>query len=174
MTILYDDTTNNYEAVRQDLFNEYAEQENWAVVDNVPDERVYEEIDCIHRMEREDLDCLFTEMFAGSHFIIMGTCGRWDGRVGCGTFIHSLNDLQRFISHLDTIKVYDFNGHLYIEGYHHDGWDCYELKRLTNKGYTFADSHYFAHDKWLHETIMHSNFYSALPRLAKNYLGVVA
>lgn len=35
------------------------------------------------------------------------------------------------IQHLDNIKVIDRNGHLIIEGYHHDGSNHYELKRLN-------------------------------------------
>ena len=60
-----------------------------------------------------------------------------------------------------------------MEGFHHDGHDCYELKRLTDKGTEYADRHGFAHDKTLHQNIMKNNFYSALPRLAGVIFGRV-
>jgi hypothetical protein len=73
---------------------------------------------------------------------------------------------------LDYIKVIDENGHLKIYGYHHDGSDSYELKKLTKKGFEFADRNYFARDRQLHQTIMNNNFYSALPRIAERLYGV--
>ena len=73
---------------------------------------------------------------------------------------------------MDYIKITDRNGHLIIEGSHHDGNDRYELKRLTDKGYKYADRNYFARDRKLHDTIMRCNFYSALPKFAKRIYGL--
>lgn len=120
---------------------------------------------------RNDLDWMdlknrLERVFKDGHYLITGYCGRWNGRYDGGKFINSFDDLMTCIRHLDGITVTDLNGHLYIDGYHHDGSDHYELKKLTNQGYTYANNHYFANDRKLHNTIMNNNFFSCLPKLA--------
>ena len=66
-----------------------------------------------------------------------------------------------FQTMFDILKKYERDGHMYIEGFLHDGHDRYELKRLTGKS-----NRHFAHDKALHEKIVNNNFFSVLPRLA--------
>ena len=70
------------------------------------------------------------------------------------------------------MKFYDKDGHFYIRGYHHDGSDFYEMKKLTKKGYELANNNYFAHDRELHTTIMKFNLFSTLPRIAERLYGV--
>lgn len=157
--------------VREYLFDEYADENEWKSPNDIADEDVQEEID---REDSDDWDNLCVElrkMFSKNVYLLTGTCGRWDGPAMGGRFIHSLNDMLRCIEHLDYIRIYDRNGHFYIHGSHHDGCDDYELKRLTNKGYELANNNYFAHDRKLHETIMHNNLYSALPKYAQEVYG---
>ena len=98
--------------------------------------------------------------------IIMGTCQRWNGRVSCGTFLENFDDFLSFVDHLEYLTIKDRNGHLIIDGAHHDGNDSYELKILTKQGFQYADRNEFAHTKELHEKIMNTRAYSKLPRLA--------
>lgn len=172
--VLYDDTNDyeKYDETRHYLFAEYGEVENWACKENIPDERVYEQISQENEESWLDLKYALEKSFHTRYYIMTGTCGRWDGNYGCGTFIKSFNDFQRMIRHLDHIKVTDKNGHLIVEGYHHDGNDRYELKRLTRQGYEYADKNCFAHDRTLHNKIMSCNFFSALPWLAKRIYGL--
>ena len=121
--------------------------------------------------ERSGLGILHRCAETRHYYLITGTCGKWNGPQACGNFITGWDDFRTFIRHLDTLKIYERNGHLYIEGYHHDGHDRYEFKRLTEKGVEYASSRHFAHDKALHEKIMNNNFFSALPRLADIVFG---
>ena len=98
--------------------------------------------------------------------LLVGVCGRWNGPAEGGKFISNFYDLMSVIGHLDYYKITDCNGHLIIEGYHHDGCDRYEIKQLTNKGYELARSYGFDTDRKLHKTIMNCNIFSRLPRLA--------
>ena len=172
--VLYDDTEDykKEDETREYLFEEYAEEEGWTCKENIPDERVYEEIAWRNQYEWDDMKDILRSAFRKGHYIMTGTCGRWDGRYDAGNFINDFEDFQRFISHLDNIKITDVNGHFIVEGYHHDGSDRYELKRLTNKGYEMANNNYFAHDRKLHTTIMTCNLFSALPRIAQTAYGV--
>ena len=106
------------------------------------------------------------ELLKKNDCLVVGVCGRWNGPAEGGKFISNFYDLMSIIGHLDYYKVTDRNGHLIIEGYHHDGHDRYEIKQLTNKGYALARSYGFDSDRQLHSTIMNCNIFSRLPRLA--------
>ena len=172
-TIFYNDTDcAGFEATKNYLFETFAEEEGWTSPDDILDCVVYHEMDEDRRREWDDFRADVEPVFEKDSYLLTGTCGRWDGPAQGGKFIHSFDDLLDCIRHLDYVKFYDENGHFYIYGYHHDGSDHYEMKRLTKKGYEFADRYYFAHDRYLHTTIMRNNFYSALPRLAQRLYGV--
>lgn len=172
-TVFYNDTeTTSFEATKNYLFESFAEEEGWVSIDEIPDCVVYHEMDEERRREWEDFKADMEYVFNKDCYLLTGTCGRWDGPAQGGKFIHNFDDLMECIRHLDYVKFYDENGHFYIRGYHHDGSDSYEMKKLTRKGYEFADRNYFAHDRILHTTIMRNNFFSALPRIAERLYGV--
>ena len=172
-TVFYNDTESaSFEATKNYLFETYAEEEGWISEDDIPDCVVYHEMEEERRREWDDFKAAMEYVFNKDSYLLTGTCGRWDGPAQGGKFIHSLDDLLECIKHLDYVKFYDENGHFFIKGYHHDGSDSYEMKKLTKKGYEFADRNYFAHDRMLHTTIMRNNFYSALPRIAERLYGV--
>lgn len=172
-TVFYNDTeSTSFEATKNYLFETYAEEEGWISEDDIPDCVVYHEMEEERRREWDDFKADMEYVFNKDSYLLTGTCGRWDGPAQGGKFIHSLDDLLECIKHLDYVKFYDENGHFFIRGYHHDGSDSYEMKKLTKKGYEFADRNYFAHDRMLHTTIMRNNFYSALPRIAERLYGV--
>ena len=157
---------------REFLFELYADDEGWKSADEISDQRVFDQMSFENDIEWQYVKDELSSLIQTHCYLIKGYCGTWRGNLDGGQFIHSINDLMKVISHLDDIRITDRNGHLIIEGSHHDGSDRYELKRLTNKGYLLADSYYFAKDRELHNTIMNTNFYSALPRFAKHIYGV--
>lgn len=157
---------------RKYLFDDFAEEHGWNSPDDIPDKQVWNEIDAQDRIQWDDVRNELDAMFEKNVYLLTGTCGRWNGPVQGGKFIRSVGDLLSCMDHLDYIRIYDKNGHLYIHGSHHDGDDDYELKRLTHKGYELADLNYFACDRQLHTAIMNCNFYSALPRYAQKVYGL--
>lgn len=157
---------------REYLFDEYGLEKHWKSPEDIPDERVFDEMDFQDREMWYDVKAELKTLFDKNVYLLTGICGRWDGPAQGGRFIRSVDDLLSCIVHLDNIRIYDRNGHLYIHGSHHDGSDDYELKRLTHKGYEYADRNYFAHDRHLHNTIMSNNFFSALPRFAQRIYGL--
>lgn len=146
---------------------EYDPYENWTSPEEIPEQYVLNEIQYQEEeLWREIMDC-FDAMFNDNYYLLTGYIGSWRGKLEGGKFIKSTDDLLDALEHLDYIRIIDRNGHLIIEGSHHDGSDRYELKKLTRKGYELANNNYFANDRKLHNTIMKTNFYSALPRFAK-------
>jgi len=167
-TVLYDTTnhTERYDEARDFLFATRADEFDWKTDNDVPEKMIYDEMSFMQSLDYQYFQDKMNELIAQNTCIIMGTCGRWNGRVSCGRFIETFDEFVCFVEHLDEIKIVDKDGRLIISGYHHDGSDEYELKILTKKGFSFAEAHHFEHTKALHESIMTNNDYSALPHLA--------
>lgn len=166
--VLFDNTdySEKYAETQQELYERFAEEYDWDYIDDVPVDMIHDEMNF-----REEIDYLYfkdkmKKLLERNDCLVVGVCGRWNGPAEGGQFITNFYDLMKVIGHLDYFKVTDDNGHLIIEGYHHDGRDRYELKQLTNKGYELARSYYFECSRKLHATIMNCNIYSRLPRLA--------
>ena len=171
--ILYDDyyDREREENTRQELFDTNAEDEGWASVEDVPDDRVDSAIYSENQWMWDDFKYALVRLLKDTPCLLVGTCGRWDGPASAGSFIRDISDLRRGLSHLDYLKVYDVGGHLYIEGSHHDGSDFYEIKKLTGKGRQLAESNHYAHDRRLHQVLMGSNLFTGLPHLAEAIRG---
>ena len=158
--------TNRYREARKRLFELYPE-EKWTSTEDIPEQRLLEEIELQDNELWQDIIDCFNALFDDDCYLLTGYCGSWRGKLEGGKFIKSTDDLFDVLQHLDDIRIIDRNGHLIIEGSHHDGSDRYELKKLTRKGYELANNNDFANDRKLHNTIMNTNFYSALPYFTK-------
>lgn len=167
--IFYDntDTTRKFNGVREFLFDNLKDENGWNSVDDVPEESIWEEIDFQEEIAWNDLKYDLTKAMKDKHYLLTGTFGSWQGDKDGGNFVSSFSDLIRNIEHLDYLKIYEQNGHLYIIGHHHDGSDRYELKQLTKKGLEYARSWGFAHDRQLHSNIKNCNLFSKLPRFSQ-------
>lgn len=99
---------------REWLFDDCSEDSDWSSPDDIPDERVYDEMDFQDRMQWDDVKAELDTLFKKNIYILTGTCGRWNVPAQGGRFIHSVDDLLSCIGHLDYIRIYDRNGHLYI------------------------------------------------------------
>ena len=166
--VLFDNTnySERYNEIREELYERFAEEYDWEYSDDVPVDMIHDEMNFHEEIDYHYFKDKMKKLLERNDCLLVGVCGRWNGPAEGGKFITNFYDLMSVIGHLDYFKVTDCNGHLIIEGYHHDGRDRYELKQLTNKGYELARSYYFDCDKKLHSTIMNCNIYSRLPRLA--------
>ena len=166
--IIYDNTNyeERYDEAKDFLFGTRAEDFDWQSIDDVPEKMIYDEMSFMESLDFQYFQDKMTELLSKGICLIMGTCQRWNGHVSCGCFIEDFNDFMGFIEHLDYLTIKDRNGHLIINGAHHDGNDSYELNTLTKQGFQYADRNEFAHTKELHEKIMNNRAYSKLPRLA--------
>ena len=99
---------------REWLFDDCSEDSDWSSPDDIPDERVYDEMDFQDRMQWDDVKAELDTLFKKNIYILTGTCGRWNVPAQGGRFIQSVDDLLSCIGHLDYIRIYDRNGHLYI------------------------------------------------------------
>ena len=166
--ILFDNTdySERYAETQKDLYERFAEDYDWDFIEDVPMDMIHDEMNFHEEIDYHYFKDKMKQLLQKNDCLLVGVCGRWNGPAEGGQFISNFYDLMSIIGHLDYYKVTDSNGHLIIEGYHHDGHDRYEIKQLTNKGYELARSYSFIKDRHLHNTIMNCNLFSRLPRLA--------
>ena len=152
---------------------ECCREEKWETMDDIPDEDVNKMVYDREEWDWEDFKVEFNHFLKDSDngFLLVGTCGCWDGTYAGGCYVNSFDDLYKFWEHCDYIKVYDEGGHLYLKASHHDGTNYAELKELTCKGSNYALNHSWDSDREVHETLMSSNFYTRLPHYAHKIWG---
>ena len=162
-----------YDYAREFLFEEYGEEEGWETEDDVPDNRVTDEVYAQSEFTWDDFKVEFGRFLGDSNngFLLVGTCGLWNGTYDGGCYVNSFDDLHKFWKDCDYIKVYDEGGHLYVKASHHDGTNYAELKELTRKGNSYADNHYWDSDRDVHKVLWNSNFYTRLPHYAHKVWG---
>ena len=162
-----------YDYAREFLFEEYGEEEGWETEDDVPDDRVTDEVDTQSEWNWDDFKVEFGRFLGDSNngFLLVGTCGLWNGTYDGGCYVNKFDDLYKFWEGCDYIKVYDEGGHLYVKASHHDGTNYAELKELTCKGNSYADNHYWDSDRDVHKVLWNSNFYTRLPHYAHRVWG---
>ena len=160
-----EDGKDRYDYAREYLFEEYGETEEWKTEDDVPDNRVTDEVYAQSEFEWEDFEAEF-----GS-FIKNSNNGLWNGTYDGGCYVDKFSDLYKFWEDCRDIKVWDEGGHLYIKASHHDGNNYAELKELTCKGSEYAGEHYWDSDQEVHEKLWNSNFYTRLPHYAHKVWG---
>lgn len=165
----YDDTYNPEaeEDEREFLFEEYGEEQGWKTKDDVPEEWIYNGLSDIQQEDFEMFMDAIKKVLEKKYLIAVGTAGLWYGRVAGGEFIENYRDFEDLVSGYDNLEIFEENGHLYINGYHHDGTNSFEVKYLTDKGAEFAENNDWAHDRELHETIFKYNLFSGTPKIAK-------
>jgi|GEM_PF-4903842 len=109
-------------------------------IDDVSDEQVYSHIsECRQQdffSEREGLE----ETLGKSKLLVFGSIGRWDG-TSIGWDVKSTFEeiIQETMRDCESFEVWDENGHLFVEGIHHDGRNQVEIRMLTDEGYEQYD-----------------------------------
>jgi len=159
------------EDAREFLFETYAEEEEWETKSDIPISRVWEQISAQEEFSWDDEQYELRKFFDPHYWILQGSFGLWYGRPRGGFVFDSFKELCKAWSDCDYIRLYDENGHFYIDAAHHDGTNCFEVKRLTDKGKEYVDSHQWDPDEDVHDVVFNSNFYSTLPHYALKVFG---
>jgi hypothetical protein len=102
----------------------------------VSDERVWDELNVYMETWAEDfkealdaIDVEFSDYTSEcNEYVLMGTVGTWRGNMAGGRYLTTLPDLLGAMGNVDYIKVYAKDRRIYIEGSHHDGTHCMELR----------------------------------------------
>lgn len=162
-----------YDYAREYLFEDFAECEGWETEADIPDEKVTAIVYTDDELKFDDFKYEFGKFLRDSAngFLLCGTCGCWNGTYAGGCYVNSFNDLYKFWDGCRDIKVYDENGHLYVQATHHDGNNFAELKELTPKGAKYKENHCWDSDRDVHEKLFNNSAYTRLPRYAHKVWG---
>lgn len=158
---------------------EYAK--GWLIekhLDESPDDKdwehctqdVWDEVDFLDDIYWDDFKEEFENFMDGHVFVLQGEIGTWRGQMAGGFTFDSFSELSKAWEDCDYLKIYDENGHLYIECSHHDGTNFYEVRKLTEKGEEYLNNHHYDDEREVHNRLM-KNPYSILPNYAHEVWG---
>lgn len=166
-----------------DLWEDYAESAKEYLMEEYPEDgepsenAIWEEIYTEDSINWEDEFAQLQEYFDGVSLICFGSVGRWDGSFPGGRVFYDFKTLF-FDATEDCAywKLWDENGHLYLECSHHDGTNSFEIKTINDTAVHFIDNWEYSPDdnrteEEIHKIIVESNFFSALPHYAHNVFG---
>lgn len=93
----------------------------------------------------EEKSALRESLDLGYGFLAKGVNKRWDGTSRGYEIVDDFNNLLDggyggLLNGCDKCKIWDENGHLHIEGTHHDGGICFEVRPLTSDGRDLLDA----------------------------------
>lgn len=167
--IIYDnyDLSSMYDDAKNFLLEEHDEEE---ITDSMIQNEIEFQSYSYWLDEHDRLKDFFTNH---GYFLLMGTVGRWNGRHQAGYVFDAWDDMfYKAIRDCDYFKIWDENGHFYLKCSHHDGTNCFEIKRITYKAIDFLEN--WENDKTdaeKHNIIWNSNFLSSLPHFAAEIYG---
>ena len=162
-----------FEDTAEYIFDEYADEEGWDTVEDVPEDEIWREMqfsdECAWDDAKYDLEHFLKE---NGPMLVVGSLGLWYGNCRGGKICYNFRDLAGAWEDCDYINIYDQNGHLYIECSHHDGTNMYECKLLTERGEQYAEDHgWDMYDSELHEKLWNDSHYTHLPHYAHKVWG---
>ena len=135
------------------------------------DEEVWDEIYEQTRLNWEDTESSLKDFFNdGSTYLLTGYAGLWNGNAAGGTIVKDFNDLSKAWANVDSVKIFDEKGVFNIHGYHHDGTNCWKVKKLTKRGEAYLDRHEYDDPRTLHEKLWEKG-YSVNLHFAKKVYG---
>lgn len=161
--IIFDNTNESdmFDETKQFLIDEGNEDPS--------DNQVWDEVNFTLETYWDDEKRELEKVFDGKrNFLAVGTCGLWNGTFAGGFAFSSLDELMsKALKDCGYFKFWDENGHLFLQGWHHDGTNVVEIKELTDRGYNklykweydFSDH---TSEKEIHRKLFTDSHYSKL------------
>lgn len=109
--------------------------------EDITEQEIYAQIDDDWEYAQDLLKTLDKQ---ADHFLMVGSCGLWNGRVNGGKFLDDLLDFTKYLYDNTIITLDTKTGIIEIETMHHDGTNYYTIKPITKLGERFYES-------WLYE-----------------------
>lgn len=103
--------------------------------------------------------------------------GRWNGRHAAGHVFTDFDEMfYKAAQDCDFCKIWDENGHFYIQCSHHDGTNTFEIKRITEKAAEMLDLWKYDYndtrtERELYDIVWNCNLFSGLPHFAHTVYG---
>lgn len=105
--------------------------------DDLTDKQVWDEVYFTLQTWWDDVEYEMKKIFDGKRkFLAVGTCGTWRGTFKGGFMFDNFKRLiNNVLEDCDYYRIWDENGHLFVQGWHNDGTNIVEIKELTDRGY---------------------------------------
>ena len=170
---------NNYDFNEEDIINSILEMNEELTREDITTEMICDEWYVQEDFWFEDEFSALIEFFKDKKIICFGSVGRWDGTFKGGEIFESFEDAYyRMTKDCDYVKIYEEDGHLYIQCSHHDGTNNFEIKILTEKGEDYYNNWEYMifpndarNEEYIHNQIIKR--YSKIPRYCKSMWGQV-
>lgn len=166
-------------SIREFMFEDRAEENEWETIDDIPDSEVWEEMNFTEEIEWDDVKRELENFFDGKTILVTGSCGTWRGNFAAGAII-GYNELWKCWNDCDYVEIYDNDGRMYINASHHDGTNHFEILILTEKGQEVWDRYdsYYENSKWdnlsvreVHNKLAENRKYTHIPHFAREVYG---
>lgn len=174
--ILYSnyDISDLYDDAAQYLLDEHGEEWGWRTVKDIPENKIRDEAYYMEEMYWDDFKVELSRFIrTNGTFLLMGDIGLWYGTRRGGFMFNTFEELSKAWTDCDYIEFYDKNGHLYLECSHHDGTNCFEIKKVTEAGIKFYETRdeMCWRDEIIHQRMFAANRLTALPHYAHTIYG---
>lgn len=142
-------------------------------LDEATDDMIYNEMYELERMYWDDISYELKHFFdKGNAWLLTGSIGRWDGNYRGGYIFNTFEEFCECLKDCDYIEITDNKGHLEVKCSHHDGTNFYEVKRVSDFGCEYFDTHSW--ELSLEEVftkMWNNNFMTSLPHFARDVYG---
>lgn len=142
--------------------------------EEITDDMIWNEMHFLEEMYWDDFSYELKNFFdKGSAWLLVGTLGLWYGKCRGGYIFNTYDEFLDCLKDCGYWEVIDDNGHLYVNGSHHDGTNCYEIKRVSDFGYEWYNNHgcYIYDEEKVHTKMWNNNFMTSLPHFARDVYG---
>lgn len=131
------DNYNPWETYPDDTLREMALECGWVdSKDEITDEDLWRWRDEEMELDWENEKEMLTGYFDDKEVVFIGAVGLWHGTYEAKEKGDFWQLFDKAMKDCDYFRIYDTNGHLYLTCSHHDGTNHFEIKVVTNKGYT--------------------------------------
>lgn len=122
----------------EDVIANMLERDDDLNAEDITDNDIWEERYLQDSYDWEEVKVMLEGYFSKCNKLICeGSVGRWNGVVSGHFYFNTFDELlSGATKDCDYFKFYDVNGHLYLHCTHHDGSCQFEIKEVTEKGYT--------------------------------------
>lgn len=153
------------------------ENERYSEKEEIPETEIWDEVAFLQQLNFDDEMEMMKSFFEGKTLLVCGNVGRWNGSFPAGKVIE-FDELCNCWNDCDYIKIYDENGHFFIQASHHDGTNVFEVKILTEKGADIWDRWNYYESNWenlnereVHEKLWKNAKYTHIPHYAREVFG---
>ena len=166
--IIYDNTQLDTDSAREEFIERTGEEPT--------EEQIWDEYYRLLEFDWDNAKMELKKVFDNGTFLAVGTCGMWYGNFAGGFLFSSFDELMNKLTDCEYFKIWDENGHFFIEATHHDGTHSLEIKKVTKRGKEYFDNWEYNWDdkrseREVHRKMFTDSHYANLINFAHNVYG---